>query len=380
MQKLLTTALLLAVSSAVFAQNKYYPFRVNKKYGATDTLGNEMVKPVHKYREVFPSGREFALYNFSDEIRDLIVNASTGNILSFAYLVPGEADINGASYTIIREKDKRFLRSEEDGKIIILKKDYTHFFSEGKYIVAKHYPDPPRPPQEQPAPKPVKINGKLIPPPPLPPPPPPQPAPPGFDGYSVIGANDVTLKPVMTGIFKQYLTLYKDEQDNIAESIVVKNRKAGQHSNFYAVIFSTDHTHSLYDSAMKLIKKFELKDAQQEQLEKIASDIMKTPLSGIDKANAAAPMGLLPPNRPKPAIVYPVFEAEKADNGNYRLVLKLSATEVKVIFESPGRISWDPHKHIAGIPDTETEFNVGPQTGRIFLPRKYWEAAGIIVK
>lgn len=376
----MTTALLLTVSSAVFAQNKYYPFEANKKYGATDTLGHELVKPVHGHREVFPSGKEFALYNFSDDIKDLIINTSTGNIQSFAYIIPSEATINGASYTIIREKDKHYLRSEEDGKIIILKKDYTDFFSEGKYIVAKHYPDPPPPPAKQPAPKPVKVNGKLIPPPPLPPPPPPQLAPPGFDGYSVIDANDITLKPVMTGIFKQYLTLYKEEQENITERIVIKNRKVGQRSNFYAIIFSTTSTHSLYDSAMKLIKKFELKDAQQEQLEKIASDIMKTPLSGIDKANAAAPMGLRPSNRPAPAIVYPVFEVEKADNGNNRLVLKLSATDIKVVFESPNRISWDPYKHIAGIPDTDTEFNVSPQTGRIFLPRKYWEAAGIIVK
>ncbi|SKA28896.1 hypothetical protein SAMN04488128_10340 [Chitinophaga eiseniae] len=376
----MTTALLLAVSSTSFAQNKYYPFQANKKYGATDTLGNELVKPIHKFREVFPSGKEFALYNFSDEIKDLIVNASTGKIQSFAYIVPSEATINGASYTIIRENDKRYLRSEEDGKIIILKKDYTDFFREGKYIVAKHYPDPPPPPPARPAPKPVKINGKLIPPPPLPPPPPPKLPPIGFDGYSVIGANDLTLKPVMTGIFKQYLALYKDEQENMAERIVIKKRKAGEHSDFYAIIFSTDHTHSLYDSSMKLVKKFELKDAQQEQLEKIASDIMKTPLSNFDRVNSPAPMGLPSKNRPVPEIVYPVFEVVKADNGNNQLILKRSATEVKVIFESPNRISWDPYKHIAGIPDTDTEFNISPQTGKIFLPQKYREAAGIIVK
>lgn len=376
----MTTALLLAVSSATFAQNKYYPFGAGKKYGATDTLGNELVKPIHKFREVFPSGKEFALYNFSDEVKDLIINAATGKIQAFEYIVPSEATFNGVSYTIIREKDKCYLRSEEDGKTILLKKDYTDFFSEGKYVIAKHYPDPPPPPPARPAPKPVKVNGKLIPPPPLPPPPPPPLPPLGFDGYSVIGANDLTLKPVMTGIFKAYLTLYKNEQENMAERIVIKKRKAGEHADFYAIIFSTDHTHSLYDSSMKLVKKFELKGAQQEQLEKIASDIMKTPLSNFDRSNAAAPMGLPSKNRPEPVIVYPVFEVVKADNGNNQLVLKRSATEVKVIFESPGRISWNPYTHIAGIPDTDTEFNISPETGRIFLPQKYWEAAGIIVK
>lgn len=377
----MTTALLLAASSAAFAQNKYYPFEANKKYGATDTLGNELVKPIHKFREVFPSGKEFALYNFNDEIKDLIINAVTGNIQSFEYIVPSEATFNGVSYTIIREKDKQYLRSEEDGKTILLKKDYTDFFSEGKYVIAKHYPDPPPPPPARPAPKPVKINGKLIPPPPQLPPPPPKLPPIGFDGYSVIRANDLTLKPVMTGVFKQYLALYKDEQENTAERVVVlKTIKPGQRSDFYAIIFSTDRSHSLYDSSMKLIKKFDLKEATQEQLEKMASDIMKTPLSNFDRVNSPAPMGLPSKNRPAPEIVYPVFEVVKADNGNNQLVLKRSATEVKVIFESPNRISWNPYKHIAGIPDTDSEFNISPQTGKIFLPQKYWEAAGIIVK
>lgn len=378
MQKLLTTALLLAVSTTTFAQNKYYPFRVDKKYGVTDTLGNELVKPVHKFCEPFRSGKELALYNFSDEIKDLIVNTTTGNIQSFVYINPGEATVNNVSYTLVTEKNKKYLRSEEDGKIIPLKEDYTDFKSEGKYIVAKYYasrlPAPPPPPV-----KPGKSKGNLLPPPPSLPPTMKLP-PPDFNNYAVIAANDETLKPVMKGLYKTYLPLYNNESEKTSgrvERIIYGPRKR---SNFYAIIFSTDHTHSLYDTAMKLVKKFELKNAQKEQLGEMASDIMKTKLSEFDEASAVPPMGLPSKNRSEPAVVYPVFAVEKSGNGNNQFVLKQSATDVKVIFETPSWITWDEREHSIFIRDSNTEFAVNPQSGKIWLPQQYWAAAGITVK
>ncbi|MBC9914644.1 hypothetical protein [Chitinophaga varians] len=379
MQKLLTTALLLAVSSTTFAQNKYHPFRVDKKFGVTDTLGNELVKPIHKFCEQFRSGKEFALYNFDDDVKDLIVNTTTGKILPFAYINPGEAVVNNVPYTLVTETNKKYLRSEEDGKIILLKEDYTDFISEGKYIVAKSYAKAMPAPMPPPA-KPVKSNGKLLPPPPLPPPPmkiPPQ----GFDDYAVIAANDETLKPVMKGLYKTYLPLYKNKDENISgrvEKIIHDGTR--RRSNFYAIIFSTDHTHSLYDSTMKLVKKFELKNAQKEQLEEIASDIMKIKLSQYDEASAVPPMGLPSKNRPEPTIIYPVFAVEKSVNGNHQFVLKQSATEVKVIFETSSGITWNAKEHSVYIRDTDAEFAVDPQSGKIWFPQKYWAAAGITVK
>ncbi|NML38699.1 hypothetical protein HHL17_15935 [Chitinophaga sp. G-6-1-13] len=378
MQKLLTTALLLAVSSTSFAQNKYHPFRVDKMYGVTDTLGNELVKPVHKFCEQFRSGKEFALYNFNDDVKDLIVNTSTGKILTFAYINPGEATVNNVSYTLVTEKTKKYLRSEEDGKIIPLKEDYSDFKTEGKYIIAKYYasalPAPPPPPVKQ-----VKSKGGLLPPPPMLPPPMKIP-PPGFSNYAVIAANDETLKPVMKGLYKTYLPLYNNKAEETIVRVKTVTYGPRQHSNFYAIIFSTDHTHSLYDTAMKLVKKFELKNASKEQLEEIASDIMKTKLSEYDEASAVPPMGVPSKNRPEPAVVYPVFDVEKSPNGNNQFVLKQSATDVKVIFETPSRITWNGKDHSIYISDTDTEFAVDPQSGKIWLPQKYWATAGITVK
>ncbi|MGN7823295.1 hypothetical protein ACTJJB_24460 [Chitinophaga sp. 22536] len=378
MQKLLTTALLLAVSSTVLAQNKYYSFKVGGKYGVTDTLGNELVKPVHKYCEEFQSGNELALYNFDDEVKDLIVNTSTGNILTFSYIQPGEVKVNNNAYTYVHDKNKLYLRSEQDGKIIPLKEEYSDFKNEGKYIIAKYYAAVVAPPP--PMPKPTKSPNKLAPPPP--PPPPAMPPPPGFDHYAVIADDDETLKPVMKGLFKSYLPLYNNKSEDSAGIVEVKTFKIGAQPVFYAILFSTDHTHSLYDAKMKLVKKFEMKTEDKEKLAEKASTIMNQTLSLYDAATSPPPMAPSPPGsrNGQPAVVYPVFAVEQSDNGNNQLVWKQSADNVKVIFESPKKFTWDSKDHIIWIGETGTRFKVDTQSGKIFLPKTQWDAAGVIVK
>ncbi|MBC9929221.1 hypothetical protein [Chitinophaga qingshengii] len=381
MQKLITV-LLLAASSSAFAQDKLYPFRIDGKFGITDTTGNEVVKPIHGRCRLLPGNHEIALYNFDDKIKDVIANAQTGQIQTFGYIVPEEVTVNKISYTAIEDKGKKYLRSEAGNKILQPKGDYYDYKNVGKYIVAKYMPPPP-PAPPAPAYKVIKDSkGNPIPPPPLPPPPMRKF---GEDGYALIAENDETFKPIMKGVFEKYQVLYKaGGSEPVDKPLVIEKTYAiDRDPAFYVIIFSRENTHSVYDADLKLVKKFELKKAEPGQLTEKAEEIMKVSLSEFsNSAYGTPPMAAGPSKYPttKPAIVYPVYEVEKTADGGSRLLLKQSETDTKVLLECSKKIHWDEDDNLVTVSDPDIQFNIDPQTGKIYLPKKYWATAGLAAR
>ncbi|RQO30146.1 hypothetical protein DBR32_11210 [Taibaiella sp. KBW10] len=379
MKKIMIMVLLMIGVSVAQAQSQYHIFNVKGKYGITDTLGNEAIKPVHAFEESFPERNELALYNFDDKIKDIIFNLSTGTKQVFESIDPNAVYIQKTGYTFITDKGKKYLRSEESDKVIPVKDSYYDFSNEGKYIIAKYTPPLPAPE------KPVKDkNGFLMPPKPILMPDA------RSTGFAVLENNE-SMKPLLKGVFEKYIPLYavkKEEDDTELVKVEIIKLAPGnwEKSDFYTLVFSTGNTHSVYNSRLVLVKKFELKNAEPEDLAAKASAIMKTTLSTFDVDHAAPPsVGMVAMSRDAgtPKIVYPFFTDQKAENGMNQFVLKESETITKIIFETRKSFRFDKYRHSIRLiedKDKDSVFSIDPETGALYLPQKYWDVLGLIVK
>lgn len=385
MKRILILSSLVIAGVTTQAQQRFHTFMCNDKHGLTDTLGKEIIKPIHKFTERLSAKKEIVFYNFDDKIKDVIFNESTGTTASYGYIHPDEVDVSDHAYSYIKDKGKQYLRSQVEDKTLQLKRAYYDLDNVGKYIVGNYYADPPPSP-------PVKSkkdkNGKLIPPPPVM-----EPSYPfGSYGYDVI-TNDESLKVLMKGVFMSYLPLYKDATKKNDDGIVrveIIELKAYKNPDFDAIIFSMGNTHSLYNAGMTLVKKFELKDATKEQLVAKAATILKMNLLDYDRASAAPPMmagptgpGLSTRSEQAPPVVYPVFSTKKLDNGNTQFIMQKSEADSKVIFETKHSVRLDKKDaniRISNDNDKDSKFSYSPSTGALFLPKEYWQAIGLIVK
>lgn len=389
MKKLILLSSMIIVGSTIQAQQRFHTFMYNEKYGLTDTLGKEIIKPIHRSTERFGAKNEIVFYNYDEEIKDVIFNESTGAMASYGYIHPDEVDVQEKSYSYIKDKGKHYLRSQVEDKTLQLKRTYYDLVNVGNYIIGKYYADPPpSPPSKSKKDK----NGNWLPPEIV--------KAPSHDigsyGYDVM-TNDESLKVLMKGVFVSYLPLYADDRKVGGSSDEVVNveiieLKEYNNADFDAIVFSADDTHSLYNASMTLVKKFELKDATKEQLTAKASTIMKLELLDYDRKNAAPPM-MAPPmgpgpssrgdNLPHPPVVYPIFSTKKLENGNTQFIMQKSEKETKVIFETKHSVRLSERDAIIRITDSkdkDSKFNYSPSTGVLFLPKQYWSIIGLIVK
>lgn len=386
LKKIYLTGLLLFAGLALSAQEQYHTFSIKGKYGVTDAKGNEVIKPIHKYADQFPEKQELALYNFDDKIKDIIFNMATGKQESYDYIHPDELNIQDTGYTYIDHKNKKYLRSQLGSRIINVKEEYYDFDNVGKYILAKYNPPPPVVKSE---PRSTK-NGIL---------PPPKIVPMEKGTGFALMEDNTSMKPKLKGVFEEYLPLYLAQNNDDADegSVVVREvvllDVINRNPDFDAIVFSKGITHTVYNGQLALVGKFELKNANREKLVEKASTLMKRKLSEYSEKNMAPPMVSASPNGPssrpsggpaqQPKIVYPFFEEQKAENGNKRFVLVESESSTKIIFETQKAFRFSKSDHSIRLIEDEgpdSIFDFDPETGKLYLPEKYWSALGLIIK
>ncbi|RZL34120.1 MAG: hypothetical protein EOP00_32160, partial [Pedobacter sp.] len=254
-----------------FAQQKYHAFSVNGKYGVTDTLGNEAIKPSHKYAKTILAKSQIYLQDFSEK-PDIIFNAKTGAKQLYESVYNNQLRIKNVSYSVVSNKGKKFLLSEETDKTIPVTRDYDDFYGAGNYIIAKYYAQAPYVSGGK------DKNGRLLPPPIR-----------EMKRQHVVLTNDETLKPVVDKGFDKYLFLYKrpeETKDDRIAKVEIITIKQIQESNpvFDYIILSQGNNHRLYNAKMVLVKAFVLAKPDEDKLYNYAEQLLKVKLSNMASA------------------------------------------------------------------------------------------------
>ena len=381
MNKISLVVLIFACSNLAFAQQKYFPFSVQGKHGIMDTLGLEVIKPIYAYSTEIPVKNQIYLQDFSSK-PDIIFNAITGTKQSYESVYNDKVSIQNVPYSLVKKNGKQFLLSEETNKTINLSEGYSDFKEAGKYIIAKFYP------------KRVYSKTTVAPKNGAPPPPPPIVKAP--EEQIAVLTNDPTLKRVLKGDFNKFLQLYKvakkEEDNQIVEVILVSPDENKRTANFDYIVFSMNKIHSLYNEKLVLVKTFTLANASEETLQEACAKIVKQELSKYVQEEGYYPSVMAAPSsgsrrgnevvEKKP--FKPFFYTKELENGNTVFAFQETENSSKTIFEAkPGvEVYLDTRNFkirlsIEGKKDSKFSFD--PKTGRIYLPKAYFEKVGITV-
>lgn len=372
--------LLLFLANFAKAQQKYYAFNFNGKYGITDTLGNEALKPSYKYITAVPAKNQIYLQDFSEK-PDIIFNTKTGIKQLYESIYDNKVKIKNVPYSIVKTKGKSYLLSEETDKIIPITRDYDEFKNVGKYIVAKYSLQDPFVSggiNKSGIPQPPKIRE--------------------MKNYFVVLTNDENLKTMVDKGFNKYLLLYKIPQEIKDDGIVrvqtiVLQEIDDNLPNFDYIVLSNGNNHKLYNEKMVLIKAFILAKANEEMLLDFCKKTLKLDLDVSSNeyipTMSAAPMAIgmgRPTNDNPNAVEKKPFESyfyvKKLENGNTIFALQETEQVSKHIFEanSKAKVELDKRKHTLTISlngKNQSEFNFDPKTGAIYLPKAYLTLLGI---
>lgn len=377
LRNLAVVVMLCTMALNAEAQQNYYTFSVNGLNGIVDSVGKEVETPVHKYDKVLTQRNEIVMSNYRDR-KDLIFDMNTGKKQFVDYIHTGDLTINGNSYSHVDDKGKSYFRSEESNKTININKDYYRYSNVGDYITAKYsnVVEIPR--------KPITAKGKngvpAIQPPPK------------YDFQDGIvffdGKSESFTKPLLKGIFDKYTPVYEKPEtkqegnDIIAEKVITVD--LSKPKSFDYIILSNKNKHSVYDSKLKLIKKFDYKAEESEELAIKAGEVLSKNLSSFDSKNGGFLMA--PPSGVRSDYVekirYPVFEVKKENDDKNTLVIKKSETESVEVLSTPLKIRYNVKEYYISLEDKDvsTTFYFDPETGEIHLPKKYWEKFGITKK
>ncbi|RZJ82282.1 MAG: hypothetical protein EOO47_01175 [Flavobacterium sp.] len=383
MKKITLLWLSLFSVSLSFAQQKYQAFNINGKYGITDTLGNEAIKPIYKYVTNITAKNQIYLQDFSEK-PDIIFNAKTGAKQSYESVYNGKLSIKDVQYSIITSKGKKFLLSEETDKTIPFSRDYDEFYSAGKYIIAKYYAQEPFVSGGK------DKNGRFLPPPIR-----------EMKRHHVVLTNDETLKTVVGKSFDKYLPLYKtpeeknDDRIVKVETITLSVPVKKSNPVFDYIVLSQGNNHRLYNAKMVLVKAFVLAKADEDKLLDYAQKLLKISLTTMASEQhgmvSAPPMMASPsmggrrnsdaePEEKKP--FKPFFYIKQLENGNTIFALQETEEISKRIFEakptSKVKLYTRSNEIYIDIKGKETSrFYYNPTTGEIYLPKAYLAELGI---
>ncbi len=375
MKQILIYSLLFINTNFAVAQQKYYPFKIDKKIGITDDLGVEIIKPTFKYASKIPAKNQIYLMNFSD-VPDVIFNTSTGVKQSYERILNSRIKIGNSEYSDIYNKGKRLLMSQESDHTIPLANRFSEFSQAGKYILEKYRIT--KYPKEKPA-LPVKYkNGVAIPPPPV------MYDPPTELDYLAVRNNNEAFKVVLKGNFKSYKLFYKakkEKTDGGAVVMTLRSYDPNLEDNFDYIVFTTGKTNFIYDDKLNLAKSFVLANSDETKLMEETEKIVKSGLSYYGQNNAPPPPMMAPTgarrDRPKAEIKYPFFYLEELPNGETLFAQQETEEISNHIFE----VATDRNVRLSTADSLiyldENEFSFDPKTGKIFLPKTYVESLGI---
>jgi len=378
------TTLFLAlafVTNLASAQQKYHVFSVNGKYGITDTLGNEAIKPSYSYRTLVTAKNQIYLQDFSEK-PDIIFNTKTGSKQLYESVYNDKLQLKNEPFSIVSTKNKKFLLSETTNKTIPLTRDYDSFDNVGQYIIATYHAQDPFVSGGK------DKNGILLP-----------PKIREIKKRYVILTNDETLKTVLNSNFDKFLPLYKapkeKEHDGTMEvrTVEITLPLKRNSPNFDYIVLSQGNNHKLYNHKMALLKAFVLAKPNEEKLlefckKTLKLDINTIPNGGHGMMVSAPPMGPSSgrrnsgqvPEEKKP--FKPFFYIEKLTNGNTIFALQETEEISKRIFEADAKTKirlyeQDATLRISIDGKEDSEFYYNPKTGEIYLPRTYLAPLGI---
>ncbi|MNK06446.1 hypothetical protein D3C87_243440 [compost metagenome] len=379
MRKQLLILILSVITNLSLAQQKYYIFNVNGKYGITDTLGNEAIKPTYSHTTSIPAKSQIYFQDFSEK-PDIIFNSKTGAKQLYESVYDDKVQIKNVPYSIITNKGKKFLLSEKTDKTIALTRDYNELNAVGQYIIASYYAQDPYVAGGK------DKNGKLLP-----------PKIREMKKHYVVLANDESLKTVLNKGFDKYLPLYKipeEKQDDglmIVKTVEITLPITNTRANFDYIVLSQGNNHKLYNNKMVLLKAFVLAKADEERLLAFSKKTLKVNINTVPSGDygmmVSAPMG--PSSRrtrnPEPVEkkpFVPFFYVKKLDNGNTIFALQETEEISKRIFEANAKTSVRLYEEecilkisIEGKKDSDFRYNA--KSGVLYIPKEYLADLGI---
>ena len=374
---------LIISANAGQAQQKYFPFSINGKYGITDTLGNLAMKPDYYRAQVIRAKKQIYLQDFSRR-PDVIFDEETGKKQFYESVYDDQVKINDVPFTLINNKGKKYLLSEETTKTISLTEEYTDFKNEGKFIIAQYYP------KSVPSNKStVDKNGRPLPPRIEPPP----------SKHMAVLSNDVSLKRLIKGDFESYILLYKvpeeEKNDGIVREVHAKLIDLTQVPDFDFIVFTKGNTHTLYNGKLALIKTFVLAKATENRILEASKKIVNHNLATFFEGQYPSPsVGMAPPGMPRTKGVEqkiidkkpfkPFFYTKKLDNGNTLFALQETEEISNHILEAKPGVSLSLNEQNFTITveregKKDSKFSFNPKTGAIYLPKAYVEILGLSI-
>jgi len=382
MKRTIVTFLLFATANFTFAQQKYYAFSINGKQGITDTLGNEAMKPTYAFATLVPAKNQIYLQDFSEK-PDIIFNTKTGAKQLYESVYDNKVQIKNVSYSIVSNKGKSYLLSEETDKTIPITRDYDKFNTVGQYIIAEYSLQDPLVDGGK------DKNGRFLP-----------PKIREMRNYHVVLANDESLKTIVDKGFDKYLPLYKipeeKKDDGIVrlETIIPQPKKTSP--NFDYIVLSKGNNHRLFNEKMVLVKTFVLAKADDDMLLDFCKKALKlnlntTPSDDYGAVISAPPVALGSgrPRNPTPEVIekkpfVPFFYVKKLDNGNTVFALQETEEISKRIFEAKPTLEVRLFERLNLITiridgKEDSRFSYNPKTGEIYLPKVYLAGLGITV-
>lgn len=383
MRKLTITLALFTIANLGFAQQKYYDFSINGKYGITDVNGNEMIKPIYSFATSIPAKNQIYLQDFSDK-PDIIFNVKTGAKQLYVSAYANQAQINGVPYSIINNKGKKYLLSEESDKTLVMTRDYDDFYAVGNYIIANYYAQDPIVSGGK------DKNGFLLP-----------PKIREIKKNYVVLSNNESLKTIVDKGFDKYLPLYKTPEekkgDGNVQAVEVILTSPIKESNpiFDYIVLSKGSNHRLFNAKMVLVKAFVLAKADEDALIAYAEKLLKVNISkhaSTEHGVVSAPTMMGPsmgtrrnnseqkPEEKKP--FKPFFYTKKLDNGNTIFALQESEEISKRIFEAKPTSTiklyeTDSYIDVKIAGKENSRFYFDRKTGEIYLPKAYLTSLGI---
>lgn len=383
MRKLTITLILFVIANLSYAQQKYYAFSINDKYGITDVNGNEAIKPIYSFATSIPAKNQIYLQDFSDK-PDIIFNTQTGAKQLYESVYNDKIQIKNVPYSIINNKGKKYLLSEESDKTIAITRDYDNFYTVGNYIIANYYAQDPYVSGGK------DKNGILLP-----------PKIREMKKHYVVLANEESLKTIVDKGFDKYLPLYKTPEEKKSdgtvkvEIVTIKLPIKESSPIFDYIVLSKGSNHRLFNAKMVLVKAFVLAKADEEALwayvEKLLKVKISTQPSSENGVISAPPMMAGPsmgrsrnsdtkPEEKKP--FKPFFYTKKLENGNTIFALQETEEISKRIFEAKATSTVNLYERRNEITikidgKKDSRFNYDPNTGQIYLPKAYLAQLGI---
>lgn len=383
MRKLTVTLALFVLANLGFAQQKYYDFSINGKYGITDVNGNEMIKPIYSFATSIPAKNQIYLQDFSDK-PDIIFNVQTGAKQLYESVYSGKIQIKNVPYSIINNKGKKYLLSEESDKTLVMTRDYDDFYAIGNYIIANYYAQDPIVSGGK------DKNGFLLP-----------PKIREIKKNYVVLSNNESLKTIVDKGFDKYLPLYKTPEekkgDGDVQAVEVILTSPIKESNpiFDYIVLSKGSNHRLFNAKMVLVKAFVLAKADEDALIAYAEKLLKVNISkhaSTEHGVVSAPTMMGPsmgtrrnnseqkPEEKKP--FKPFFYTKKLENGNTIFALQESEEISKRIFEAKPTSTiklyeTDSYIDVKIAGKENSRFYFDRKTGEIYLPKAYLASLGI---